>query len=453
MATIEYALGPTDTLDQLFPPAKYVDNPVKNWKGDDVTLETRPDVIRHYTENSLAADLFTGFTVSVREADGAYRVRIDAEGDESRLALFAGQHRKIFGSDGAAKAIVGRELLEELGVWNPMSGYPVNNNKHDGLCTWTLFPPLGLNVIGQKGILLMHYPPWETVQRATFLDVMTMNRWNTLLNAAVYPKKGLEVSPYRTIVDVNPIAAPGSGQSEYENDYFPTMMASGFFTGPPERDYIRSMLEIFLDPPGHEDGEYTLPLLICGSHTYDPQAPLWVRTTYKDQMPQRQPPNVDGKGIPDLDVLQTGTIRIRPDSPKQTPYMCANHQIAAGVMGKCTDTPSSQPDMRLFEAQDLVAASFLLSYGENPHQDPAAVKAEACLRWFGNREGTGIPKPPAKQDAQILCALAQMDLFFEPTPWPHPKYTFEKAMERCADANNGFDPCAPPIGPGDDRRG
>ena len=105
-----------------------------------------------------------------------------------------------------------------------MSGYPVNKDPSDGKCKWNLFLPLGLNNIGQRGILLMHYPPWQVLQQATFMEVMTMHRWNTVLQAAGVPKE--QVSFYRTIVDVNPIAAPGSGQSEYPNDYFPIMAAS-----------------------------------------------------------------------------------------------------------------------------------------------------------------------------------------------------------------------------------
>ncbi|TVP54857.1 MAG: hypothetical protein EA351_12335 [Gemmatimonadales bacterium] len=421
---------------------------MKNYQGQDVTLSSQQDVIRQYTQNSLAADGFQNFSVKVGTVGDQYVLAIEADDPQARLDAFAERHVLLFGPEGARKALQGKALLEELGVWNPMSGYPVNTDRTDGLCKWHLFPPLGLNVIGQRGILLMHYPPWQVLQQATFLEVMTMSRWNTVLWAA--GAKAGEVPRYRTIVDVNPIAAPGSGQSEYPNDYFPIMMASGFFTGPPERDYVRSMLELYLSPPDAGGSEYTLPLLICGSPLYDPQAPGWVRTTYKDQMPQipPQPPPYDGPGIPTLEVLQAGTLRIRPDSARKTPYLAANHMIAAGVTGVCGGDPTKIPNIRMYEAQDLVAASFLLQYAENPDLDPVEARRQACMRWFGNESGTGPPKPPDPRDNQIICALAQMDLFFVAEPTPHPRYTFEEAMERCAGANNGDDPCAAPIEPG-----
>jgi hypothetical protein len=34
---------------------------------------------------------------------------------------------------------------------------------------------------------------------------------------------------YHAILDVNPIAAPGSGESEYQDDYFPINLTSLFF--------------------------------------------------------------------------------------------------------------------------------------------------------------------------------------------------------------------------------
>lgn len=447
MASIEYALGSVAAMDALFPPFRFAFDPVKNYAGDDVTLSSQPDVIRQYTQNSLAADGFADFTVDVGVVGDSYVIDIEAAGPQESLALFADRHRLLFSEDGAQKAIAGKELLEELGVWNPMSGYPVDTFKNDGICKWNLFPPLGLNVVGQRGLLLMHYPPWQVLQQATFLEVMTMFRWNTVLQAAGASPE--DISRYRTFIDVNPIAAPGSGQSEYPNDYFPIMMGSGFFTGPPERDYVRSMLELYLNPPGAGGSKYTLPLLVCGSPIYDPQAPGWFKTTYKADMPEKppQPPPYDGPGIPQMNVLQVGSVRIHEDSEKETPYLGANHMIAAGVTGKCDCDPSQIPNITMYEAQDLVAATFLLQYQEEPDLDPVIAKGRACNRWFGNPDGTGPPKPADPRDAQIICALAQMDLFFVADPIPHSKYSWEEALQRCADANNENNPCAKPIEP------
>lgn len=332
--------------------------------------------------------------------------------------------------------------MKEMGVWNPMEGYHVNLNPFDGTSKWTLFPPLGLNISGQKGMLLMHYPPWAVAQAGTFDNSMTMQRWSRLLE-----KSGIDpsqVNRYKTIIDVNPVAAPGSGESEYPNDYMPIMMASAFFDGSEERNYIKSMLELYLTPPDWpEENTYTLPLLICGSPLYDPQAPGWFRTAYTDLLPQ------DEKGIPQVNVLQAGKFRVFPDSKRETPYLICNHMIAAGVTGRCTSDPSKMPDIRLYEAQDMVAATFLKLYTDQPNRDPKGVKAEACNRWFGNPEGTGAPHPPEKEDQLILCALAQMDLFFEHDPKPRPKYSYEEAYSRCQCNDPMGNPCDGGIKPPD----
>lgn len=433
MSTYRYTLGPDEKIEQLFPPPQYADQSLH--------FHHYSDVIRHYTINSLKADgirAIQGVDVTIEK--GVYRIAIEASVPRKTLVAFGKRHALIFSRRYAQKAIKGKTLLKKLGVWNPMENYKVNNNAADGTSKWHLFPPLGLNVIGHKGLLLMHYPPWAVLQLGTFDNAMTMNRWEQLLIAVGIAKE--DVSYFKTFIDVNPIAAPGSGESEYENDYFPIMMASGFFDGPPDRDYIRSMLELYLTPPGWpEHRKYTLPLLICGSPLYDPQAPGWFRVSYTDILPR------DANDIPQVNVLQIGTFRVRPDSPRETPYLIGNHMIAAGVTGRCTGSPDKIPDIRQYEAQDLTAATFLKLYADNPDISPEEAKRQACMRWYGNAEGTGAPNPPDPHDRRMICALAQMDLFFEPNPKPHPKYTFEEAWQRCADATTPDNPCGGNIKP------
>ena len=432
----EYILGPVRQLEQLFPPPEVAD---KSLNFRDYT-----DVIRHYTKNSLLADGFKDIgKIEVTRSDDKYHISITTSASLPSLVAFGKRHAQIFSKNCAQKAIRGMELLKELGVWNPMENYKVNSNPADGTSKWHLFPPLGLNVMGQKGLLLLHYPPWAVPQLGTFNNAITMNRWEQVLKSAGILSK--DVDFFKTFIDVNPIAAPGSGESEYPNDYFPIMMASGFFDGPPDRDYIRSMLELYLTPPDWpKDRKYTLPLLICGSPLYDPQAPGWFRVSYTDILPK------DKNNVPQVNVMQVGTFRVRPDSPRETPYLIGNHMIAAGVTGKCTDHPEKIPDIRQYEAQDLVAATFLKLYAENPDIDPEEAKRQACERWYGNPYGFGAPVPKDLNDRRTICALAQMDLFFEALPKPHPKYTFEEAWQRCAKATETDNACFGDIKPGDE---
>lgn len=425
MASYKYELGDAEKIEQLFPPPGLAD--------PKLGFHEYADVIKHYTINSLHADAVNFQGITVTKDSGRYFIQLDSTGEQDILEAFGRRHAMIFSEQYAQKAIRGMELLKELKVWNPMEGFHVNASPTDGTSKWHLFPSLGLNVMNQKAILLLHYPPWAIVQLGTFENAITFRRWEQLLTCAGISDS--DASLYKTFMEVSPIAAPGSGESEYPNDYFPIMMASGFFDGGPDRDYIRSMLELFLNPPGWpEDRKYTLPLLICGSPLYDPQSPGWFRTAYTDILPK------DEHGIPQVNVLQTGTFKVFPNSKRETPYLISNHMIAAGVTGKCTDDPSQIPDIRQYEAQDMVSASFLKIYSDDPEISPQDAKSQACMRWFGNPGGTGVPKPKDENDQLTLCALAQMDLFFEPNP-PRPKYTFAQALERCKTATDPGNPC------------
>lgn len=437
MASFKYLFGDANKIEQLFPPAFLT----AKYANPNLNFHDYSDVIKHYTGNSLKADGLSSISeIEVTKSDGNYYVKLESTGLQKELETFGRRHAKVFSENYAQKAIRGMELLKKLGVWNPMEDFKVNKSKTDGDCKWHLFPPLGLNLVNQKSILLMHYPPWQALQTGDSLNCMTLNRWGTILTAAGIQKE--EVSLYKTVVDVNPIAAPGSGQSEYPNDYLPIMMASGFFDGGPDRNYIRSMLDLYLNPPGlPKNSKYTLPLLVCGSPLYDPQAPGWFRVAYKDIMPQ------DKNGVPQVNVMQAGSFKVFPDSERETPYLISNHMIAAGVTGKCTKDPSQIPDIRKYEAQDLVSATFLKLYAENPDISPEEAKKQACQRWFGNSDGSGTPKPEDENDRLIICALAQMDLFFEFNP-PRPKYTFEEALQRCKTAAEPGNPCCENISPG-----
>jgi hypothetical protein len=140
-------------------------------------------------------------------------------------------------------------------------------------------------------------------------------------------------------------------------------------------------------------------------------------------------------------VLQTGLIKIHPESPKQTPYMIANHMIAAGVTGRCTGDTTNVPNIQKYEAQDLVAATFLGLYAEVKEITPADALKHACERWFGAPDGNGAPNPPNDEDRLAICALAQMDLCFDPIKRA-PKYSYEDAKTRCREkGGTGYCPC------------
>jgi hypothetical protein len=429
---------------RLFPPFEQPGVPFTSLK----------DVIKHYTLSSLQCEGFqTISAVSVSGADtieDPFRIALHMEDSEYKGVWAFGQAHQAF-LHAAFKALHGASRMRKTSAWNPMSGFQVNES--DGLCEWALCLPLGMAMLRQRAVTLMHYPPYIAMQHGDYLFNNTLSRWQNLLLSCGVQSGAL--GSYTTIVDVNPIAAPGSGQSEYPNDYFPIMMSSVFFDdASTDSDYIRTMLGTLLNVAGKLPGG-TLPLLVCGAPTYDPQAPGWFRVAYKDQLPavktQKYP---DLPGIVQANVMQVGTVRLAAGAPP-TPYMLANHMIAASVIGRMTGvgwaSAADLPDIRQFEAQDLVAAEFVRIMGDDPCTDPNAAKTQACQRWYGNATGTGVPVPPAAADKASLCALAIVDTYFNLTtiqPW----YTLPQATEMVQAAiqqhgQDAYNPCRQDIYP------
>ena len=396
-------------------------------------LTTYEEVIAHFTASSLAEDGIPviGDVVRVSAGPAGYTVSFQPLPQfETQAAQFAQMHTTMLDATHAGLALTGAAACALTPAWNPMAGYPVNRS--DGPSRWLPCMPLGMPLVNHRAVTLLHYPPMVALQNANYLNNMTLRRWAQILTCAgvAQPQR------YHAIIDVNPIAAPGSGESEYPNDYFPINLTSLYFDNDAlGLTYVRSMLELTLNPPANAANPYTLPLLVCGSPLYDPQAAGWFRTRYKDQLP------TDANGSPTISVLQAGFIQLNPSSAKKTPYMIANHMIAAGVTGQCTSDPSRIPNIQKYEAQDLVAATFLGLYATQPAIDPADAAAQACRRWFGAADGSGAPNPPSSDDRLTICALAQMDLCFDPVKIA-PTYTFDEARARCQQHGGAeYSPC------------
>lgn len=425
--------GNTRYQERLFPKPALLNPDTRKQLG----LKTYADVIAHFTASSLEQDgigIEKG-SLAVTKGEGGYSVRFQPlAGFEAQARQFAEMHVAMLGEHYFGLALKGADACKRTPAWNPMAGFPVNRS--DGPSEWLPCLPLGMPIANARAVSLMHYPPIVAYRTADYLNNMTLRRWAQLLNCVGIQDTAL----YHSIVDVNPIAAPGSGESEYPNDYFPISLTSQFFDD--ERrglNYVRNMLALLLNPPSNAANPLTLPLLVCGSPLYDPQAPGWFRTRYKDQLPK------DKNGSPTVNVLQVGLIRLHPDSPKQTPYMIANHMIAAGVTGQCTPDPSQIPNIQKYEAQDLVAATWLSFYadavGQGKRFDPQAALEQACQRWFGAADGNGAPNPPDPKDKLTICALAQMDLCFDPVKIA-PMYSFDEAVARCQQAGGAnLSPC------------
>jgi hypothetical protein len=432
---IQYSLpGNRAYQERLYPNPSLLDPNARQ----KLRLETYADVIAHFTANSLTEDgieIEYGSLSVTSIGEAGYQVSFEPLlGFATQAAQFADMHMAMLDPSRGGLALAGADACKRTPAWNPMAGYPVNGT--DGPSEWTPCLPLGMPMANHRAVTLLHYPPIVAYRSANYLANAMLRRFARLLSCVGIDRPQL----YHAILDINPIAAPGSGESEYPNDYFPINLTSLYFDNEDEgRTYVRSMLELMLNPPANAANRYTLPLLVCGSPLYDPQAPGWFRTRYKDQLPK------DKYGSPSVEVLQAGLVKINPTSLKLTPYLIANHMIAAGVTGQFSNDPSKIPDIRKYEAQDLVAATFLSLYAAKGAAigaiDPTTAKQQACQRWFGNNDGSGAPNPASPADKLTICAIAQMDKCYLPSRIP-PTYTFEEAIERCRQKGGpDFSPC------------
>jgi len=426
---VSYALpGDLAYQNQLYPPLEYVSEAAKQKYG----ISTYTDIIAHFTRSSLTQDQIPFTEVSVLTNLFGYVVQITTD-DVEAAKSFANIHGIFLDSGHGGLALRGAALCQSVeGCWNPMAGYPVNTNASDGQSKWNPYLPLGMGMANQKSLLLMHYPPWVALQEVDYLDNMTLERWVRLLTAV--GMESTDASYYKTVLDVNPIAAPGSGESEYNNDYFPIMLASSYFDNDAQQaTYIPNMIELLTQPPSTVSNTYTLPLLVGGSPLYDPQAPAWFRVAYKEQL---QP---DPNQIVPMAVMQTGLVSIS-DGAKPTPYMGTNHMIAAGVTGTCTDDPTQIPDMRQYEAQDLVAACWVTTYSSQPDADPTTVRDACCAQYYVQPPGQPTVCSGTPVASEQNCWLAQIDLFFDDATI-QPSCSQAQAQTWCTQSAVDFNPC------------
>ncbi|NJD05977.1 MAG: hypothetical protein FIA97_05710, partial [Methylococcaceae bacterium] len=220
---IQYALpGNRRYQERLYPQPDLIKTTIRQPLG----LNTVADVIARFTATSLQQDgigIREGSLQVSREVDG-YRIRFDPLPEFAQQAeQFAAMHAAMLDQGHGGLARKGADACKRTPGWNPMAGYPVNRS--DGPSEWLPCLPLGMPLANQRAVILMHYPPIVAYRTADYLNNMTLHRWAQVLQCAGIA----EPNRYHAILDVNPIAAPGSGESEYPNDYFTIGLTSQFF--------------------------------------------------------------------------------------------------------------------------------------------------------------------------------------------------------------------------------
>lgn len=318
--------------------------------------------IQFYLQNSLTRDQMYSCNLKVLpsgSASSGYRVQFQSP--DPRAARYASTQTAWLKNGGLGlQGVV--NCQKNAKCWEPVG---------KGMTCfgpWQFYLPLGLPMISQKMVMLLHYPPYTAMQQSDYLNNATLNRWQRLLVTVGVPSSDWTL--YTTTVDIFPIAAPGSGES----GCFTTDNASNFF-GSAGSGYIPAMLGSLTIAPPVASGN-TVPVIIYGG-----EAIGYWNATY--------PNNPTGVNV-------AGSVKLNAAATQTTPYMGSNHPIAA-VYQTCTSTPGIETMVK----QDLTTACFAKSMGETPAADPVSV-ANACKSNY-------FATTPATEYASQICVTAVVD--------------------------------------------
>ena len=345
----------------VYPSEAFVPTPYKQYY-EGITDEKS---IELFTKSSLTHDgiMFDSVTVEFDGSKSAYVVAIATS--DPNASLYSTVHPKsvdnyISAEIGAARCVNADDC------WN-------KNNTHKDE-PWAFLPPLGLPMVMQRSALMLNYPPVDALTKKDYLDNFTMNRWSNVLKAVGIENPTL----YEAIVDIRPIAAPGSGTTENLPD------AQKYFNNKNEAIggyYINPQLSLTVDPdPESSSHKNTLPLIVLGT----PAREEWNTIT--------------GAGE---EVLKTGTATI-PGASKPTPYILGNHPDLTTYQCCPGDTSSScdSHDLITDEEVDMQIACWTQAISANPDADPDTTLANCKEKWVTNR---------SPQDDLTFCAQARID--------------------------------------------
>ena len=351
------------------------------------------DVIELFTKDSLRRDGISFESVNVvSDSPNSTDFVVTITSQDENASLYQTIHPKFVANyQEAAKGIY--KCTVDVSCWN--------KNNHVRSEPWAFFPQFGLPMAMQRSVLMLNYPPSTALTEKDYLNTFTMQRWTRILE-----KVGIsDPTLYETIVDIRPIAAPGSGTSENLPDaqtYFsdPTGATGGY--------YINPQLSLMLDPPSQGLTDRTLPLVVLGT----PAREEWH--------------NITGSGE---DILSTGAVTI-PSASKATPYILGNHPDVTTYQC-CPNDPNSECDgskeLIPSEEIDVQIACWAQAMSNDPDGDPVKVLADCKDKWVTNRSA---------DDDRAFCALARMDsneCFASNIDW-------QTATDYCKNNNN--DPCA-----------
>lgn len=372
MQTYNYNIGEKAYIDSLFPMIKPSSDASCQPSAAGSSITTA-DSIQCYLTQSLKNDLITAdaVKVTVQTEGGQQFYNVSFQSADAAAASYPTIQPQWLSQPYAGQALKGITDCQQdpANCWKPQ----VSKSK---TCPapWAFYLPLGLPMVAQDMVMLLHYPPYVSMQQYDYLNNNTLARWRRLF-ADVNGNIPANVSLYENIVDITPIAAPGSGESSC----LTTDMAVNYFDSTQHGLYISPMLNLLSDPPTNPSATNTRPVIAFGS-----EARSFLQREYN---------------LPSVNVLQAGTLQLGGGTTKQTPYLGANHPIAA-VYQTCM-VSTQNIGIVAMEQQDLATSCFASTMAGQPDGDTVSVAA-SCLGSFTTN--------PSPTNQALICINAKIDM-------------------------------------------
>jgi hypothetical protein len=195
------------------------------------------------------------------------------------------------------------------------------NNPRIKSANLRFLPPFGLSMLRAKSVLLLHYPPDETIDYKDYLHSRTTRRWESLLISNGCP--GADLSLYESIVDVSPITADGgSVGSAAVHELSATIQGGPALKEPADlNSYVKGMLSLLLRQKAIKDSKRTKPMVAFGAPVRD-----WLvsdEDRKKDMIEQLKPRPVKKDGNPDIRIQDVFLLEFAKGV--KTPVLILDH--------------------------------------------------------------------------------------------------------------------------------
>lgn len=362
-AVYTYNLASPATVQSLYPDISWL--PSYYTQGG--KYQNIASTVVQFTTQSLLRDGIIATNVQYDSSTG--NVSIQTSLPNSAASYYATRHPWLMTY--GLQALGGVQQCQKTsGCWDP----------HPGNAPWAMFLPFGLPLVNQLAISFLDYPPSTSLSYGDYLNNFTMDRWTQVMQAVGIANPVL----YQTTVDSRPIAAPGSGQTNYLPD------ATTYFNDPNNNYYLTPMILLLTQPPTAWGNPVTRPVTVLGT----PARTAWGKIVGQNV-------NVLSVGSTTLPGSVLPTPWVAGNHPDVTSYQCCPGDPNANCGGSYSLVSDEQIDFQVLCITQLLAQS--------PGLDPNAAKATCYAQWgqtFSSLSSTS---------QHALCVQAKQDYEYKST--------------------------------------